>query len=179
MTGGVDLTGTSDLFDSNADESLEYIRQNKHPEMIETLTGGHGPLYGSVHLEVNADNSDHESEQINHGLHKVLDRFSGAPVRVRPASRMRTERLFVAPGSAFLIGQRDYRRTRLTVIVTSVTATDVVYVGADQTTALTMGFVLPVNQQLVMLHADLVGIATPASNNVLGLTLSIMTEIQE
>jgi hypothetical protein len=179
MTGGVDLTGSVDL-DGDPSNDPDYVRLNKSPEVIQTLTGGHGSLFGSVNMP--ADDKEpafHESEQIDHGLHKVATRYDGAPVRVRPASRFRTQRFFLAPGAQMMIAQRDYRRTKLRLVVTSATATDVLYVGSDQTTAATMGAVVPLNVVYDLNHGDEVGVASASTNNVLGLTLSIMQEIQE
>lgn len=175
MTGGVDLTGTTDL----TNDSPEYIsHDNKQPDVIQTLTGI-SPLSPPVHIETEHGEHFHEDPEIKHGLHQVAVRYDGQPVRVRPASRFRTQRLLVAPGTQMMVAQRDSRRTKLRLTVTSANATDVLYVGSDQSTAATMGAVVPLNVVYDLNHGDEVGIATPSTNNAAGLTLSIVQEIQE
>jgi hypothetical protein len=179
MTGGVDLTGSVDL-DGDASNDPDFVRMNKAPDVIQTMTGGHGSLAANVNMPADDEEPKfHESEQIDHGLHKVATRYDGQAVRIRPASRFRTQRLLIAPGTQIQVAQRDSRRTKLRLTVTSATATDVLYVGTDLTTAATMGAVIPLGVVYDLNHGDEVGIATPATNNALGVTLSILQEIQE
>lgn len=177
MTGGVDLTGSVDITD-DAPDSLTGL--NAQPDVIQTLTGIR-PLSPDVHLEQPHDDGQpfQTDPTITRGLHEVATRFDGEPVRVVPASRFRTLRIPVAPGTQIALAARDARRIRAVVLLTSVTATDVGYVSNDQTTAALMGFALPINVPVEFRHGDEIGFATPATNNALGAFISIAFEIQE
>lgn len=178
MTGGVDLTGVADLTGNG--DTLD--RLNKQPEVINTLTGGHDQgMIPNVNMPADpiTENAP-PGKDVTRGLEEVARAYDGVPVRVRPASRFRTMRLLIAPGSIGQLAMADSRRTSLTILVTGNTG-DTCYVGPDQATANTSGFPLiagtgPV--ALVMTHGDQVAFATPSTNTA-NVTVSLAWEVQE
>lgn len=180
MTGGVDLTGTVDFKDGQP-EHLAHL--NAQPDVLQTMTGGHGPLAGSVHLEVGGDYSDHESAEVRKGFAEVKTQYDGHPVRVVPASRFRTSRITLAAGASYIIAQADARRTRLSIsILDADGAVNLAYVGNDVATTASMGFALSTNTggpcDIVLTHGDSVAIAAD-STNLSSLTVSVAFEIAE
>ena len=180
MTGGVDLTGSVD-FTEGMPDTLAHL--NNQPDVIQTYTGGHGSLAGSVHMETGADYADHESADIDHGLHAILTRYDGMNVRVRPASRFRTNRWFLAPGQSFIIADRDARRLRAVLYITANTALDTVYVGNDLASVSTTGVLVRLaNTATYMMevrHGDTISVASALGNNALGVVIAMAMEIQE
>lgn len=181
MTGGVDLTDAP-LVPSNPD-SLE--RLNAQPDVIQTLTASGRNVPGltpSTNIPGgNPDNNpkDDEDPYVERGLHDVVTRYQGEPVRVIPASRMRTQRLRVLAGTQMALARPDSRRIRAVVMFTSNTATDVCFISNDQTTAVAMGFALPINVPVELRNGDEIGIAVDAANVGTNQFISIIQEIQE
>ena len=180
MTGGVDLTGTVDL-ENGVGDSL--IGLNRQPEVIQTMTGGHGPLAGDVNMPDDTSANDKPDPDLIKGLHAVGTQWDGRPVRIVPPSRFRTMRYSLAPGQTAQIGGRDSRRTSFAVTVEDNGAgTSRLYIGSDLATVLTMGFALgtvaAMPSSIVMNHGDIVAIGADA-DNVETVTVSIAYEYQE
>ncbi len=177
MLTEVDLTSTPDLTVSDPDT---LITNNRQPDVIQTL-GGLGGMTPTTHVEAPHpnDHDDDEDPAVKRGLHLLATRYDGTPVRIVPASRMRTNRYRVTAGIQMAVAARDHRRLRTTLLFNSNTATDLAYFSNDQTTAVSMGFLLPVNVPVVVTNGDEIGIAVDAANAGTAQYISICQEVQE
>lgn len=176
MTGGVDLTGSVD-FDSEVGDYIAGL--NRAPEVIQTMTGAEGTPVDIGDLADN-DGAENWEEDKSHtrALNEVRTAFDGKPVRVMRAARFTPRRILLVPGASTYI-ERDSRRTKVTILAKSATATDTVYVGSTMTDAASMGGIIPLNVPFIMEHCDTFGIAADAANNAAGVTVSVFIELQD
>lgn len=166
MTGGVDYTGTVDLDTPGVLDTLEML--NRQPEVIQTLTGGHGSLYGDVNMPADDDVEPEANPEMLHSLQTVATRYDGTPVRVVPNSRFRTMRYLVPAGNTLWIAGVDARRRFLGITIYG-PADNSLYVAPDISTVLTTGFELRTIvggiASMVLTHGDSVAIGADAANN--------------